>query len=158
MTSFFQNLPAIRTSCSVPRTVRRRAVSAGTGLCLIVPFCISVIAFALSILVDLAGLATLSDLLNQVAALMMLSFIGIIPCLFLAIPIALWALKIGYAGWLCALTSGGLVAYVFFEHVMEIKPEGLPIGVGFGLTFSALFWLGLRRSTPAAFLVDGTRT
>ncbi len=156
--SILRNWPAFRTSRSVPRAVKREAVSSGMGLCLLVQMCISFFAFALSTLLNWTGLATLSDLLSQLASLMLLSFIGSIPCLLIAMPIALWALKIGYAGWVCALTSGGLVGYLFFKYAMEFEPEALPIGVGFGLCFSALFWLGARLSTPTAFFTDGTRT
>ncbi len=152
MASFFQNWPVVRTARSAPHSVQRRAVVVGSGVSLIFPLFVAMITGAFAWFFGMLGFAELSDFLVQFNVLMGLSLIGIIPSIFVAAPVAIIAIKTGYAGWACALSAGAIVAYLFSENVMEFEPEGVALCVGFGLFYSALFWLTARLSTPAAFI------
>ncbi|MBT8152372.1 hypothetical protein KMP13_00345 [Epibacterium ulvae] len=45
------------------------------------------------------------------------------------------------------------MAHVFLVYGLDFKPKEASIGVAYGLVFGAIFWLGARLSTPAAFIV-----
>lgn len=154
--SFLQNWPAFRTARSVPPKVWRRALLIGSGVSLLAPIVLAIILGLAANLLKRLGLADVADVFEPFAVFMWATLLGIVPSLIPAILVARVAIKTGYAGWACALLSGGIIAFLFFEYVMEIKPEGMPVGVGFGLGFGALFWGSARLSTPAAFVVTKT--
>ena len=71
----------------------------------------------------------------------LLSFIA---CL-LAIPVAVWALRRGFAGWAVACLAGMLATFVVFVVVnRDFDPAVLYVSMIFGLPFGGLYWLSAR--------------
>lgn len=65
-----------------------------------------------------------------------ISWAGFIP----AIPVSIWALRNGWAGWFTALIAGALVGGLVFTLIARGSLEGFLVGMPFGAGFSALFW------------------
>lgn len=147
-----RNWPAIKTAHPVPRATRYRAVFAGSAIAVLFPLFAAIISGLLVRAFEELDQAYLTDFFGQLTALMaLILFIGIIPSLFLVIPTAMIAIKTGYAGWVCAILSSAIHGFLFFTF-LEVRPEGLPVGIGISVVFGALFWLAARFSTPAAFM------
>lgn len=92
------------------------------------------------------------DTFGTLSVLLVVSLPLSLAALTIAIPAAMFAMNKGYAGWLIATLAGGLVGSLIFAFFLEIDNEGLLAGSLFGMAFGAVFWIGARVSTPAAFI------
>lgn len=151
-----QNWPILKTTRPVPSGLRIRALLSACAAVILVPIVLALCAMTLSNISAALGWESTADVLNQLFVLMYMSLIGTIPSLLPTIPLALIALHLGRAGWLCALIAGGLVSCSFFTAFMGFRPDRLFLTLGFGVAFGALFWLGARLAAPAAFVARDT--
>ncbi len=151
-----QNWPPVKTKPIPHNGLRIRALASGCATVLLVPFGLGPCAGALSKLATVLGWGNAADLLEQFAVLMTLTLIGALPSLLLAVPLARLAMRWGRAGWLSAILSGAVVGYVIFVYLLVMETKSLPVGIGFGMGFAALFWLGARLAAPEAFIVRDT--
>lgn len=152
MKSFLLHWPALRTVSNVRHHIRLRAALLGGTFSVFSPFLIGIIGSLLLFGLEHTGFVLTSDGPAAILALMTFTIFATLPLQIVAIPAAMFAMRVGYAGWLTAIVFGGLTALVAFVYLMPIEVESLPIGFGVGSTFGVLFWLGARLSTPAAFL------
>ncbi|MQQ07683.1 hypothetical protein GFB49_04370 [Epibacterium sp. SM1979] len=150
--SFLQNWPAFRSARPVPFVVRRRAVVIGCIAMVVTPFILPiVVGICLEALVFL-GVSALEDQAEAFGVLMGFSLMGVIPAIILTIPLAMFAIKTGFAGWAVATASGGIVGYLLFRYVFDFDGIALLLGAGFGVAYAAIFWFAARLSTPLAFV------
>ncbi len=151
-----QNWPPVKTTPVEHNALRIRALFSGCLVVLCGPIIVAFCAAAVSGAFTALGWGSAADLLEQFTVLMALSLIGVLPSLLLAVPLARLAMRWGRAGWLSAILSGGVVGYVVFVYILEMETKSLPVGIGFGMGFAALFWLGARIAAPEAFIIRDT--
>lgn len=148
--------PAIRTLPDHAAGHTSAVVWAGAMGVLLIPLLLSLgLGVTGWLLNNLTGFDRLAVGLRDMALILMmtpfLSFFGILA----AVPTAIFALRRGVAGWLCAVLAGGVVGFVVFAVVTkDIKTGVLWLGLITGCPFGGLFWLSGRLARPSVFEVS----
>ncbi len=107
----------------------------------------------LALVLDRIGLQGFASPLGETGSVLIfspfLSWAGLLP----AIPLGIWALSKGWAGWLSAVIAGSIFGGFIWALIVAGDWAALPIGMLIGAGFAALFGVCARMTNPKVFVV-----